>query len=75
MMCGCGSTGERERATDCAVFVSLAEGPMLHSCILHTLATLVVLLFSVLLYTVCVLLMHFSFQPCSSPSLRLYVSP
>lgn len=32
MMCGCGSTGER--ATDCAVFVSLTEGPMLHSCTL-----------------------------------------
>lgn len=40
----------------------------------HTLATVVVRLFSVLLYTVCVLLLHFSFQPSVSPSLSLYLS-
>lgn len=77
MMCGCGSTGEREPLT----VLSLFRSPRAPSCIPVHCAyfgnSCSGLFFSVLLYTVCVLLLQFSFLPCCSVchSLRLHLSP
>lgn len=76
MMCGCGSTGEREPLT----VLSLFRSPRAPCCIPVHCAyfgnSCSAPFFSVLLYTVCVLLLHFSFQSCRpvSPS-RTFPTP
>lgn len=77
MMCGCGSTGEREPLTVLSLFRSLRAPCCIPvHCAYFGNSCSAPLFFPALLYTVCVLLLHFPFQSCRpvSPS-RTFPTP